>query len=196
MHLFTGWKIKSYNKKLKAMQANRVHNQPADAVLKKEITLYYELAALYSKLKGHKKYPYASIMEVECYRNAADLDDAEAHYRLANLFVEEGKFRFKLNQEGIFRSQANLNACNTLFSQTLMHLEAAEKLNHVLAKRLHGLCLINGWGVESNKDAGFDLIVDSIEQEGSWDRVPQIFAEMGLNKPELFVSIMQRRKGG
>ncbi|HAT9519670.1 TPA: hypothetical protein JBC96_14495, partial [Legionella pneumophila subsp. pneumophila] len=58
-----------------------------------------------------------------------------------------------------------------------------------------GLCIINGWGVESDKNAGFELVVDSIEQEGSWDKIPQIFASMGLNKPEFFSAIMQRRKG-
>lgn len=50
-------------------------------------------------------------------------------------------------------------------------------------------------GVESDKNTGFELVVDSIEQEGSWDKIPQIFASMGLNKPEFFSAIMQRRKG-
>lgn len=70
---------------------------------------------------------------------------------------------------------------------------AAEQLKHVEAKRLHGLCYINGWGVEVDKKRGFELIVESIEQENSWDKVPQIFAAMGLNKPEFFSALTQHR---
>lgn len=194
MLLFKRWKIKGMIKKIKSLKANRVHNQPGDAILRKEIALYFELADLYKKLHCHKKFPYANVMMIECYRSAADLDDAEAHYRLATIFVDEAKFRFNLHAEGVFTSEANLTRCRQLFEQGHMHLLAAEKLNHVLAKRLRGLCIINGWGVDVDKDAGFELVVASIDQEGSWDKVPQIFAEIGLNKPEFFAAIMQRKK--
>lgn len=194
MFNFKQWKINGIIKKIKAMQANRVHNQPDDVTLKKEIAYYYDLADRYTKLLRHKKFPYAHIMLVECYRNAASLDDAEAHYRLGCMFVEEGKFRENLVQQGVFNSEDNINRCKQLFADAHKHLGQGERLGHVLAKRLKGLCIINGWGVESNKDAGFELVVASIEQEGSWDKVPQIFAEIGLNKPEFFSAIMQRKK--
>ncbi len=45
-----------------------------------------------------------------------------------------------------------------------------------------------------DKKRGFDLIVDSIDQENSWDKVPQIFAALGLNKPEFFSQLTQRRQ--
>ena len=47
--------------------------------------------------------------------------------------------------------------------------------------------------MELDKKVGFELIVESIEQENSWDKVPQIFASMGLNKPEFFSALTQLR---
>lgn len=188
------WKINGIIKKLKAMQNNRVSNQPTDEVLKREILYYFELASLYKKLIGNRKFPYAEIMLVECYRAAASLDDSAAHFQLGQMFLEEAKYRANLQIDGVFNSQANLKRCHQLYEEAHAHLLAAENLGHIAAKRLRGLSMINGWGVVVDKSTGFELIVASIEQEGSWDRVPQIFAEMGLNKPEFFSAIMQRRK--
>ncbi len=176
------------------MQFNRINNQPVDEQLKREILYYFELATLYKKLKNNKKYPYAEVMIIECYRAAASLDDSSAHYQLGQVFLEEAKYRQNLQNEGIFSSDANLKRAQQLFEEALVHLLAAETLGHIAAKRLRGLCLINGWGVVEDKNAGFELVVASIEQEGSWDKVPQIFAAIGLNKPEFFAAIMQRRK--
>ena len=194
MFHITGWKINRITKKIKAMQANRVNNQPGDELLKREILTYFELASIYKKLIGNKKFPFAEIMHKECYRCAAGLDDSAAHFQLAQILVDEAKFRLNLQQEGIFNSPENLKTTTQLFEEAQAHLLAAIQLGHIGAKRLRGLCLINGWGLVSDKNAGFELIVESIEQEGSWDRVPQIFASMGLNKPEFFAAIMQRRQ--
>lgn len=196
MFSMTRWKIKRITKKIKAMQTNRVNNQPGDEIIKREVLYYYELASIFKKLKGNKKFPYAEVMLIECYRAAADLDDSSAHFQLAQIFIDEAKYRQNLQNEGIFNSPANLKRTQQLYEEAHAHLLAAEKLGHIGAKRLRGLCLINGWGLEVDKNNGFELIVESIEQEGSWDKIPQIFASMGLNKPEFFSAIMQRRKEG
>lgn len=195
MFNLTKWKINRIVKKIKSMQFNRINNQPVDELIKREILYYFELATLYKKLKNNKKYPYAEVMIIECYRAAASLDDSSAHYQLGQVFLEEAKYRQNLQNEGVFSSDANLKRTQQLFEEALVHLLAAEKLGHIAAKRLRGLCFINGWGVVEDKNAGFELVVASIEQEGSWDKIPQIFAAIGLNKPEFFAAIMQRRKG-
>lgn len=194
MTCLTRWKIKRIVKKIKAMQANRVNNQPGDELLKKEISYYIELAAIYRKLIGKKKFPYAQLMYIECYRSAAALEDGNANYVLGQMMLEEAKFRDSLEKEHVFSSEANLQKSKQYFSEAHAYLLAAIALGNVAAKRLRGLSLINGWGLEADKKTGFELIVDSIDQEGSWDKVPQIFASMGLNKPEFFSAIMQRRK--
>lgn len=191
---FTQWKINGILKKIKSMQNSRVNNQPTDEVLKREILYYFELAAIYKKLIGRKKFPYAELMLIECYRAAASLDDSAAHFQLGQLFLDEAKFRANLQNDGILNSPANLRRCQQLYEEAHAHLLAADKLGHIGAKRLRGLSMINGWGVNVDNNTGFELIVASIEQEGSWDKVPQIFASMGLNKPEFFSAIMQRRK--
>lgn len=188
------FKIKRLTKKLKAMQQNRIHNQPPDEVLAKEVSYYHELATIYKSLVGHKKYPFASDMVLACLRGASTLDDANAQYELATNLLDEAKFRERLQLEGLFASPSNERQMKQLYEEALIYLQTAEKLRHVLAKRLHGLCYINGWGVTTDKDKGFELVVESIEQENSWDKVPQIFASIGLNKPEFFAAIMKRRK--
>lgn len=194
--MFKGFKIKRLTKKIKAMQHNRVHNQPKDDVLAKEIAIYHELADLYNSLIGHKFYPYASVMAGACLRNAAALEDAKAQYQIGKMLLEEAKFRDQLQQQGIFVSSSNERQTYQLYEEALVYLQAAERLGHIEARRLHGLCYINGWGVVADKDKGFELVVQSIEQENSWDKVPQIFASIGLNKPEFFSALIKRRGQG
>ena len=196
MLFLTRFTIKRMTRKIKAMQHFRAHNQPSDESLGKERNLYHTLAKIYLSLRKNKKYPFAREMAMECYRAAAVIDDSEAQYSLGKQLLEEAKFREQLEQEGIFASSNNERQMRQLFDEALAYLSTAENLQHIQAKRLHGLCYINGWGVDADKKKGFDLIVASIDQENSWDKVPQIFASMGLNKPEFFSQLSQHRNKG
>lgn len=187
------FKINRLTKKLKSMQQHRVHNQPNPEEVKKEIAGYQKLVAIYRKLIGKKKYPFAREMILECYRAAATVDDSVAQYTLGNELLQEAKFRDNLQIQGVFASPSNERQARQLYEEAHAYLLAAEQLKHVEAKRLRGLCYINGWGVDPDKKKGFELIVESIEQENSWDKVPQIFASMGLNKPEFFSALTQHR---
>ena len=187
------FKIKRLIKKLKSMQEGRVHNQSNAEDLKKEMAGYHKLAIIYQSLVGKKKYPYAREMILECYRAATKIDDPIAQYILGKDLLQEARFRENLQLEGVFASPSNERQMSQLYEEAHAYLLAAEQLNHFEAKRMRGLCYINGWGVGLDKKTGFELIVDSIEQENSWDKVPQIFASMGLNKPEFFSALTQRR---
>lgn len=188
------FKIRKLMKKLKAMQQNRIHNQPSDEIIAKEVGYYHELAGIYNSLIGHKSYPFASDIVNACLRAAANLDDTAAQYQLGKELLDEAKLREQLQREGLFASLSNERQMNQLYEEALAYLQAAEKLGHVQAKRLHGLCYINGWGMSVDKDKGFELVVASIDQENSWDKVPQIFASIGLNKPEFFSALMKHRQ--
>lgn len=189
------WKIKKLTKRIKALKHGRQGEVPRDEALKKEVMYYFELAAIYNALDGHKKYPFARLMMLECYRSAAFLDDATANYKLGQLLLEEAKYRDQLQHEGVFDSSLNARHMSQGYEEAHAYLKAAEQFGHIEAKRLLGLCYINAWGVIADKDKGFEMVVDSIDKEGSWDKVPQIFAAIGLNKPEFFAAIMKRRKG-
>jgi hypothetical protein len=180
-------------KKAKSMQQSRIHSQPSDDVIQKERAIYYTLAGMFRSKIGKKKWPFASEMVQECYRAAASIEDQNAQYTLAQQLIEEGKFRQSLQEGAVFASTGNERRMNLLFEEGLAYVKAAENLGHIKAKRLHGLCYINGWGVEADKKRGFDLVVESIDKENSWDKVPQIFAEIGLNKPEFFSQLTQMR---
>lgn len=193
MFFMTRYRIKRLVKKLKSMQQFRIHNQPTDEQLKKEIDGYHKLAEIFHNLKGKKKFPFAYQMERECYRAASAMDDSLAEYTLGKALLDEANFRRKLQGDAVFASLSNERQMNQLYEEAIAYLIAAEKLNHVEAKRLHGLCYINGWGLAEDKKHGFELILDSIEQENSWDKVPQIFAAMGLNKPEFYSALTQAR---
>lgn len=186
-------KINRITKKLKSMQQSRALNQPTDDAVAKEIAGYHKLVSIYKSLQGHKKCPYAKEMMLACYRASAMLDDTTAQYLLGKALLEEAKFREGLQTGSVFASENNQHQMVERYEEAHAYLFAAEKLEHIQAKRLHGLCFINGWGVPADKNRGFELIVESIQQENSWDKVPQIFKEMGLNKPEFFSALMQRR---
>ncbi|MDX1836866.1 sel1 repeat family protein [Legionella taurinensis] len=196
MILFKGHKVKSLTKKIKSMQQSRVHNQPTEDMVTKETGLYHQLASVYKVLRGHKKFPFADEMVWETLRASTNLDDSAAQYELGSHLLEEAKFRDELQRGGVFASPSNERQMRQLYDEALAYLQAAEALGHVQAKRLHGLCYINGWGVTVDRDKGFELVVASIEQDNSWDKVPQIFAAIGLNKPEFFSALMKRRSGG
>jgi hypothetical protein len=187
-------KIDRLYKKIKLLKAARQAEQTSDASIKKEINYYLQLAKLFEKLKYNKSYPYAGLTAVECFRAAASLDDAEANYILGKYLLEEAKYRASLQSQMILDSTNNEARAISQFKEAHAYLQHADNLKHVQAKRLRGLCYINGWGVRVDENEGFELVVKSIEQEGSWDKVPEIFESMGLNKPEFFAAIMQRRK--
>ncbi|AHE67213.1 sel1 repeat family protein [Legionella oakridgensis] len=186
-------KIKRITKKIKALQHTRIHNQPSEEALKKEMALYHTLAGIYESLRGKKKFPFAREMSMECYRAAATIEDSQAQYILGKYLLDVAKFREDLQLKGIFANPSNEKQMKEHYEEALAYLTAAEQLGHIQAKRLHGLCYINGWGVEADKKRGFELVVASIEQENSWDKVPQIFAAIGLNKPEFFSALTQFR---
>lgn len=187
-------KINRLMKQIKSMQQSRLHNQPTGEAIAKEVAGYHRLAGIYAGLQSKKKWPFARVSMLAAYRASAMLDDAGAQYILGKYLLEEAKFRDHLQREGVLASESNESQMQILYRDAHAFLLAAEKLNHIQARRLHGLCYINAWGVPADKDRGFELVVESIEQENSWAKVPQIFKEIGLNKPEFFSALMQRRK--
>lgn len=190
---FKRFKVKRLIKKAKSMQQSRVHSQPSEEAVKKEINIYYTLAGIFKAKEGKKKWPFARERALECYRAAAALEDSDAQYILGKELLEEAKLRDSLQKEEVFASPSNERRMNLLYEEALAYIIAAENLGHIKAKRMHGLCYINGWGLEQDRKKGFDLVVESIDKENSWDKVPQIFAAMGLNKPEFFSQLTQMR---
>jgi hypothetical protein len=187
------YKIKSISKKLKAMQQYRLLNQPKDEVIAKEIKLYWNLSEIYQKLIGNKKFPFAEQMVQESLRAAASLDDTAAQFDLANQLIEEAKFRDQLEAEKIFSSPGNQRQIKQLYEEAHAYLQAAKKAGSAKAKRLQGICYIHGWGLEQNRDKGFELVIASIEQENCWDKIPEIFASIANKDPELFSALMKYR---
>lgn len=188
-------KINRLYKKLRNMQLSRLQNQSTPEMLKKELLTYENLAKVYAKLIRNKKFPFAREQELACYRAAAVLDDMNAQYILGKKLLEEAKLRDTLQQSELFTSESNAFFMNELYKEAHAFLLEAEKKQHINAKRIRGLCYINGWGVPVNKDLGFDLVVASIEQENSWDRVQKIFKDLGINQSSFFSELFQHRKG-
>ncbi len=188
------YKINRLQKKLRNMQLSRLQNQANPEMLNKELLTYTKLAKVYEKLVGKKKFPFAREQALACYRSAAVLDDTNAQFILGQKLLEEAKLRDTLQQNELFASESNAIFMNELYKEAHAFLLEAEKKQHIKAKRIRGLCYINGWGVPVDKDLGFDLVVASIEQENSWDRVQKIFKELGINKSSFFSELFQHRK--
>jgi TPR repeat protein len=191
---WTRFKINRMLKKLANMQRQRQHTQQSDEVIQKERALYHKLAAVYARLEGKKNYPFSREAKLACYRAASMLDDVSAQYLLGNTLLDEAKVRAGWEVGGVFASQSNQRTLQQLYEEAHAYLLAAEKVGHIQAKRLRGLCYINGWGVPEDKKLGFDLVMNSIQQENSWDKVPQIFASIGLNTPEFYAALTDYRQ--
>ena len=189
MIFFKRWKLKSLKKKAANLFKHRQANQVADAQIKKEIALYYSIAEIYDKNRFNKKWPNAELHAIENYRAAASLSDKEAQYIVGQRLLEQGKFWDEF-QQSIYECQAQKDNAEKVYKEAFSYLESAEKLEHPLAKRLIGVAYINGWGVASDTDRGFKLVVESIEQEGTWNDATKIFESLDLNKPEFFSAIM------
>ncbi|MCC5791113.1 MAG: hypothetical protein JJT82_00685 [Legionellaceae bacterium] len=188
------YQINRLKKKIRALQAAREHNPPEEANLMKERQLYRELARIYQKYIGSKKIPFADVWEMACYRAAADIDDIDAKFWMASRLLEEAKVRQTLEDEALFANSINHRNMTQDFEEAHAWLESAKQFHHVEALRLSGLCYINGWGVPVDRDKGFDMVVSSIDLENSWAKVPEIFAKIGLNKPEFFSALTAHRK--
>lgn len=193
-----GWikrlQIKHIQKKLKVLNTTRMNQVGSNEVIEKEIALYFQLAKIYESILGEKKHPFAREQALACYRAAAALDNAQAQFTVGQKLLDEARMREELQASGLFASESNAAYLNILYRDALGFLLAAEKRQHIKAKRLRGLCYINGWGVPVDKDLGFDLVVASIEQENAWDRVQKIFAELDINKSTFFSELFQHRK--
>ncbi len=191
---FKKFKINRLQKQLRNMQLSRLQNQANSEMLNKELVAYIKLAKIYEKLIGNRSFPFAREQALACYRAAAVLDDMNAQFILGQKLLEEAKLRDALQRSELFSSASNEIFMNELYKEAHAFLLAAEKKQHINAKRIRGLCYINGWGVPVDKDFGFDLVVASIEQENSWDRVQKIFKELGINKSSFFSELFQHRK--
>lgn len=187
------FRIKRSIRRLKSMQEDRLHQPPNQVKLKKEIAVYKKLARIYRGLIGRKKWPFAQLQAECCYRAAAGLNDADSLYIFGKKSLEEAIFRQKIQSDIIFESESNMRRIQELYTEAHQYLMAAVAQKPIQAKRLLGLSYINGWGVEIDKDKGFDLIVASIEEENSWPRVQKVFAEIGINQSEFFSELFQHR---
>lgn len=191
--LFKQSKLKRYYKKAKSMYEYRQNNQVSDAILKKEIDLYMGMAAIYDLLVGCKKFPHAKLQAIENIRAAAEIGDVNAQYEVGERLYHAGKFWYEL-QSSIYKARSQQKYMDTIFLEAYGYFEMAGTRGMAKANRMRGVMMINGWGCDRNTETGLKLIVDSIEQEGAWERSTQIFGELGLNKPEFFSAIMTMRK--
>lgn len=194
MGFLTDSKIKSIKKKLVLLLKKRQEGEEvSDADREKEVQLHRYLGQLYDKVRYNKKYPHAEVLALESYRNAASLSNPDALYIVGQRLLERGKF-WDLMRRGVFGNQIHEKYSNGAYEEAFTYLKAAEEEGHIMAKRLHGLSYINGWGMKKDMDQGFKLVIASIQQEGAWDRATKIFEELGLNKPEFFSYVMTSRK--
>jgi TPR repeat protein len=188
MGLFSKMKLNSLLKKAKKLYQLRDSGGATD--IKREIDILLQIARFYDKHLYDKKFPRADILALEYYRAAAILDDVQAQYICSERFFERGRFWSALAAD-TYGTDIHKKYAQENYNEAFNYIKQAEMGGYALAKRLHGLAYIHGWGVEKNTAAGFKQIIDSIEMEGAWDRAAKIFEELKLNSPEFFDALME-----
>ena len=189
------FKEKRLLKKIRVLKAERLSAQVPDIKIQMEIKYLQALALLYRKCFGLKHYPYALEMQENAYRNAAEIGDFKSEYWLGQELIKHGRARLEWQQAQVISNDDNLRKINELFTQAYIYLEKAS-LHEVEALRLMGLCHIHAWGKPLDSKKGFAFIVDSINREDSWDKLPEIFSKIGLNKPEFLKELIKFRTNG
>ena len=174
---------------------NRQTNAVADNVLKKEIRLYKEIAALYDLLAGTSDYPYGREQATECYRFTSTLGDIESMRIVGQRKMEDGKFWTSLTTAIFYDSEVHEKEKNLDFDEAFKFLNTANNHEDVLGKRLLGVLYVNGWGVDADIDKGLKLIIESLDIGNEWQNSSKIFEELGLNKPEFFTKLMAMKGG-
>jgi TPR repeat protein len=189
----TLFRIKRIKKKLSKMQQFRQSHDVDDAKIQNEIKYELKLHDLYQKLIGKKKHPFAQMLAVESWRAAAQLNHVPSMYELGNFYLKMAQCRENLEQEKIFSSAENQRAMKDAYLQAHTFLEAAQKMGHLDAMLLYGLCFIFGWGMPIDQNKGYQLVIESIDKKQCWGKLPQLFAPMGLNKSEFFEALIKRQ---
>lgn len=192
IHFLRNRKIKKLTRKLNQYHKNRQSNAVHDSVLAKEISTYYQLARFYDKHQFDKDLPDSQNLALENYRMAANMGDSNAQCIVGKRLMDSGRFWVNLNNT-IYHCEKHEDYADNYFKESVMYLNSSHEQGYFLATRLLGVAYVNGWGVDADVDGGGKLLVDSIEKEGAWDRASQIFAELGLNKPEFFSKFMSMK---
>lgn len=191
MNLIQKMKLNGLNKKLQAFAQKR--DEGAQFNSKEEAEHFIDLAEIYGKHESDPETPRATTYALEAYRAAAILGDSNAQYIFGKRKIEEGKFWEEM-AHSFYACEAHKKYAELFFSEGLQYLEQAEKNNHALAYRFHGLCYINGWGLTKDTNKGFDYIIKSIDLENSWDRATKILEELGLNSQGGLQALLARRQ--
>jgi TPR repeat protein len=187
MNFLSKYKFNRLKKRVKILYDKRERGDNVD--VRHEIKANKELGKFYQQHQFDKAMPHAAIHAAECYRAAANLGDAEAQYLFGQLKLEQGRFWDQFSQ-GIYALPIHQEYAKDAYEEALEQLQQAAEKGNYLALRLYGLVYINGWGVVQDKDKGFKMVVQSIDEAKAWDKATQIFEELGLNTPEFFSSIM------
>lgn len=190
MNMLQKLKLKALISKIQKFHDMREKGVNID--LKDEITSQLQLAKFYQEHLYDKDVPDAAIYVLECYRAAASLGDVHSQYICGQRQFEKGRF-WENFSTGIYGHPVHKKYATACYDEAFIYLKEAENNGHPLAKRLHGLALIKGFGVPKDLEKGFSLVVDSIEQENAWNRATQIFEELGLNTPEFFSLLISHK---
>ncbi len=193
MNFFSKRKLQSLRKKVqKAHDQRERGGQNID--IKNEITAQYELARFYEQHFFDKELPKADIYALECYRAAGVLGDARSQYICGQRLLDQAKFWDAWSRGPLYGAEVHKKYATALYEEAFSFLHTSEASDYALAKRLLGLAHIHGWGMPKNLDKGYQLILDSIDLEKSWDRATKIFDELKLNSPEFFAALQSRKR--
>ncbi len=189
MNTFQKMKLAALTKKIEKLIRQREAGDNKAAT--KEINLQLELGKFYDQRSYDKTVPYANLLALEAYRAAGMLGDPNAQFIFADRMLQQANF-WQNYANSIHGSNIHHKYADRAYNEAHAHLDQAIMHGHILAKRIKGLCFIRGWGIEMNTEKGANMVIESIKEEGTWDKANKIFEELGLHSPEIFASLMHQ----
>jgi TPR repeat protein len=188
MNLFQKLKFKRLQKKL--YKLHRLYEQEvSDNKLKSLSLALYSMAEFYDKQRFDRDLPYAEFHALECYRVLSSFGDPKAQYLLGERLLNYGKFWEGLACNPLYETNKPRAYAQSFFEESLVYLRAADEQDYPLARRLLGVIYIHGWGCTANIKKGYQLVLESIDLEQSWDKATKLFDSLNLNSPEFFAAL-------
>lgn len=191
MNVLSNMKLTSLKKAIKRFFELREASEAAN--LQDEVQANLALAKFYDEHLFDKDLADADIYALESYRAAASLGSNLGQFIVSERMLKKAQF-WEQQSLDLYGSEIHKRYARLLYEEAFNYLAKATEGDFPPAIRLLGLAHFNGWGIEKNSARGMQLIGESIQKEGRWDKATEILQPLGIDPQQFFSFLAAQQK--
>lgn len=192
MNMLQKRKLNALREKIKGFYDQKLNGEEVDVPT--EVAAHLELAKFYDEHRFDEDIPHAENLADECFRAAANLGDVRSLYNFGRRTFDKARFWDDLSNS-MYACEAQKKYADSYYREAFGYLQEADEKGSYMAKRLMGIAHYRGWGFDQNEEKGLDLIIESIDQQGAWDKAKDIVVTIGLDPQDFFSKLAARNAG-